>query len=1809
MEDPEKSDHEGSPGVIEKPASLAHASTFTEDHGNFMSEVRPELPLSKHILFTLAYDAKQLTLSFALGLLCTVFVTLGMFLVGSSEHLSNVVVFQSIADFSGWSDGLDMSITCRAIFIYRLYYFWWELDCRKSSSAARFDIKEICKSVVSLLLELAVAVALLRSTSGNFNPHMGYALLVLLVSLFAGVALKNLFFSYELFVSDKVTQGVIKPLFGSIVCAFPLISMYMYALAMHQYEDLPYIQSVIVGVLYPGIVVLYKQFMLGKYGGQYIFGGGMHLNEEWNLDQAKMNAYTSIVRSIHGMYFPQSVGLFVLFFESRSGFILTCLLRVMTQAMIKVATFYVDEQQAILYAKRDGVYDRDVIKIGKASVERRKGALDLSSSFTSKKKLVPILNSGVTPSQEAAQARSKFGLEAVEKQLSPGSSGTNLRKSGMSADVNTFTAHQTPFMSCADIDRVRLSSDDNASLAKFVGATKDVESVFGWKAVGKTTHGTSTWLKEIEAPKDEAAGSPKSPKASKSNPRMPTNAAAIFRGKKDGKKVQFKAWREIKDFSPSQIFSFLTMREDGNGEITSTFSASARDFGTGQRSSLRDSYARPSGGKEEKDPYRKLSKKILQRGGTRGSIRVSDAGDSPPPVKTSISPSLSPSHSPSSWNPSPRENKRKMSTNLSLKVLHKVLINDDKRPPTTWNNVVHEFAGHEIIIQNIVNFPTPHRNREFIVKQIGLKFPDGTRVILRKTVKNGDHFCAPNKRNIMADLDIGGYLLTPSENGRSTFIAVYNLVNLKGSITEIATKSVAPLFAGDLIDLCVHHFDRERLWPTSSSPLTAEERLLVQGQRMKLKMTKSEIAAQGINLMGKKEEKDEWKLQKFERPGIKSAHRYNSGGGSEKSVKVSPGNSAKGSLELYSEFVVAGSAVSVASEIAFGKTVDPPKFVEAVSGHTSIWRATFKVPKPFKCRDNVFRQIRTVEDHSSSFIITTNDTTHEDYPIVENIVRANCNGIFTVTPITSNKCRVKRYAYADIKASLPVHVVETFIKHSNEHFVDDLIEVFSSRREKARVEGILKAREDMLEVAWRDTLDPYTPQETQMVQRAQEWVNDCEVAASKWIDVENNHFAEGDVIMKRRSVDIRKSHRDDEEENQGGSQSTRPPRKTDDEESHSKKSRKSLFGGLRLNSVRSGSTSGKESVNQSNVGKSLRNLFSNGQSTRKVTAVIPNHEGGPTKPSSSTGQRGAKGVEELDDVMRSLSSKQGYLFPSISRLGSGSTRSGTRSLKSAAGKGRGLLHNVASQVRHALGVKSHSERKNAMDQEAAAKRRTSQRRSSKAKSAKERNSRLILNPEISFKRELDENGNYGAVPVGEDHGIDLDGKKEKRRGSALGRSIQQAKRESQRALLASEEDESRVGSPVESSRDDTREFRGPFEIEDQQTMAPLPEIIKRLKTQEIELEKEDDLDAKFDETFKNSTRGARTKFMQAMKDALGGTLSARARTEKTETRIKRQVSLKKKERSLVSALSGHSDNGELNSGRNHRGTGGSESGVQGAHDNSASSNTLHYGLAKAVIDMPSPMIKAWISDAHNMRGYREADEGSEERVARYQLEKFNDHSYVDYRRTRGYWPILDREAILYHISMDLPDGSVHRVKTLEDGRSELTYCFSFADAGNIPSWVLQKRVGSALGVVGRCKQQLDKKMLRAKMTTWKERMAKLRKRMGLKWNVESLVEKTLMVVSLPVCMYLFGEAEELTQKAMAFAMAMLLITETISDVITLIVSKRLLAIDIGGKQTWTDAGFEDFKSTRNMILSISLPAVCCLLVFLILDFEIEVEKG
>ena len=202
--------------------------------------------------------------------------------------------------------------------------------------------------------------------------------------------------------------------------------MYAYGHFLMKYEDSPYVQSAIVGVVYPGVVVSYKLFLLGKYGGGLFFGDSVHLNEEWHRGNTKKMAYSSIVRSIHGMYFPQSVGLFLLYFSSLESFILTCTVRIFWNAVVKVITFYGDEQAAIMIAKHDGVYDKDD-KLGTGKEQEEEGCVQEGGSPKPKKP--SALRHSSTVSQEAAKKESYFGH--MDKQPTA-STGGNMSPSLMS---------------------------------------------------------------------------------------------------------------------------------------------------------------------------------------------------------------------------------------------------------------------------------------------------------------------------------------------------------------------------------------------------------------------------------------------------------------------------------------------------------------------------------------------------------------------------------------------------------------------------------------------------------------------------------------------------------------------------------------------------------------------------------------------------------------------------------------------------------------------------------------------------------------------------------------------------------------------------------------------------------------------------------------------------------------------------------------------------------------------------------------------------------------------------------------------------------------------------------------------------------------------------------------------------------------------------------------------------------------------------------------------------------------------------------
>jgi hypothetical protein len=159
------------------------------------------------------------------------------------------------------------------------------------------------------------------------------------------------------FRSAPIFKGLVLPLLTAMLTLFPLCAMMGYAWVLWVLHDSPYLQSVMIGVIYPVGLIVYKQFMLGSVGGPFLFGTSINLNEEWFEDPSHKAVYCSIVRSIHGMYLPQSVGLFLLYTQNRSSFYLTCVLRLLTQSAVKAGTFYFDEQQMIIKAKKDGVFD------------------------------------------------------------------------------------------------------------------------------------------------------------------------------------------------------------------------------------------------------------------------------------------------------------------------------------------------------------------------------------------------------------------------------------------------------------------------------------------------------------------------------------------------------------------------------------------------------------------------------------------------------------------------------------------------------------------------------------------------------------------------------------------------------------------------------------------------------------------------------------------------------------------------------------------------------------------------------------------------------------------------------------------------------------------------------------------------------------------------------------------------------------------------------------------------------------------------------------------------------------------------------------------------------------------------------------------------------------------------------------------------------------------------------------------------------------------------------------------------------------
>mmetsp|Transcript_17390 Transcript_17390/g.35915 ORF Transcript_17390/g.35915 Transcript_17390/m.35915 type:complete len:1447 (+) Transcript_17390:161-4501(+) len=285
---------------------------------------------------------------------------------------------------------------------------------------------------------------------------------------------------------------------------------------------------------------------------------------------------------------------------------------------------------------------------------------------------------------------------------------------------------------------------------------------------------------------------------------------------------------------------------------------------------------------------------------------------------------------------------------------------------------------------------------------------------------------------------------------------------------------------------------------------------------------------------------------------------------------------------------------------------------------------------------------------------------------------------------------------------------------------------------------------------------------------------------------------------------------------------------------------------------------------------------------------------------------------------------------------------------------------------------------------------------------------------------------------------------------------------------------------------------------------------------------------------------------------------------------------------------------------------------------------LYHGFSRTTIECDASLVMAWCCDDHFNKGVRTAYDRPNSHYVK--LEEINDHNIIDYRQHNLEWPISARYVVMQHFreqdengvywivsrcinydKAELPPessncieveaNSIVRITPKDEGKCELAYWAYSDPKGKIPNWVLKIKIPSIMSIVSMCKSQLDKNSLAAKRLTFSERMSKMRKRVAIKWNNEALVEKSCNALGALVAKFFV----KLSYESLILGFCCFFLQESASDIITIIMCKRRLGIDMIKFQLTMTTAQGAFVSVL-CLLSI---AVSCIISFLFVQVFIN----
>ena len=90
---------------------------------------------------------------------------------------------------------------------------------------------------------------------------------------------------------------VIVPLAVAVLFYLMPILMVLYAYSLELFNYTPFVEFLVISMIYPGAMMLTKNFMLGKIGSSILLNQkGTHLNDDFDQSVANLHCYTGTVR-------------------------------------------------------------------------------------------------------------------------------------------------------------------------------------------------------------------------------------------------------------------------------------------------------------------------------------------------------------------------------------------------------------------------------------------------------------------------------------------------------------------------------------------------------------------------------------------------------------------------------------------------------------------------------------------------------------------------------------------------------------------------------------------------------------------------------------------------------------------------------------------------------------------------------------------------------------------------------------------------------------------------------------------------------------------------------------------------------------------------------------------------------------------------------------------------------------------------------------------------------------------------------------------------------------------------------------------------------------------------------------------------------------------------------------------------------------------------------------------------------------------------------------------------------------------------